>query len=46
MSAQTNKLAIKTGGRVALEVIWTGVLAIGFGNFRSGDQMRGLRPIL
>jgi ketosteroid isomerase-like protein len=42
MSAQTYDVvnAIRTGECVALEVIWTGTLAIGFGNLKPGDQMR------
>jgi len=42
LSSQTYEIknAVVNGDSVAVEVLWTGTLAIGFGNLTSGSQMR------
>jgi ketosteroid isomerase-like protein len=42
ISAETYdiRIAIAMGNTVALEVVWTGKLAVGFGSLKPGDEMR------
>ncbi len=42
LSSQTYEIksALATADSVAIEVLWTGTLAVGFGNLAAGSQMR------